>query len=124
MGELSKPQKFMLYSLGLCESQLNARFAGKPFEITMSKAAFIELARAAGMVSTKERALYKNLEGLEHRKLIAYDHKDLALTVRGKKVYDKLSMEFSPYITVSKLLDSQNVLKYSKKTKTVLARNV
>jgi hypothetical protein len=124
MGGLSKPQKFILFSLGECRSYCDKRFANKPLQIVMSKAAFIELARAAGFVEKKERALYKNLEALEIKKLISYKDKELVLTKRGWKHYEKLAKQLQPYISVSKLLDSQNVLKYSKKVKAILSRNL
>ena len=88
----------------------------------MSKAAFIDLARAAGMVKKKERALYKNLESLEEKKLIMYNHKSLALTPKGQKAYERVLNELAPYLSVSQLLTNQDVLRYTKKVKAVLAK--
>jgi hypothetical protein len=88
----------------------------------MSKAAFIELARAAGMVQKKERALYKNLEALEKQKLIMYENKNLALTPKGHRVYENVLGDLEPYLAVSQLLTSQDVLRYTKKVRAVLAK--
>src|SRR3990172_13376668 len=114
MGVLSKPQAFVLFALGRCYEECDRRFADKPLVVNMSKKAFIELARKAGMVSKGERAMYKNLEDLEEKKLVSYDNKSLKLTERGDKRFQELLSKIEPYLSVSLLLRSENVLKYTK----------
>ena len=114
MGGLSRPQAFVLFSLGRCYEECDRRFADKPLVVNMSKKAFIELARAASMVSKGERAMYKNLESLEEKKLLSYENKTLRLTSRGEKYFQELLSRIEPYLAVSLLLRSEDVLKYTK----------
>lgn len=111
---LSKPQAFVLFALGRCYEECDRRFADKPLVVNMSKKAFIELACAAGMVSKGERAMYKNLEDLEKKKLISYDDKSLRLTERGEKYFQGILSKIEPYLAVSLLLRSEDVLKYTR----------
>lgn len=111
---LSRPQAFVLFALGRCYEECDRRFADKPLVVQMSKKSFIELARAANMVSKGERAMYKNLEDLEAKKLISYDRKSLKLTERGEKRFQELLTKIEPYLSVSLLLRSEDVLKYTR----------
>jgi len=111
---LSKPQAFVLFALGRCYEECDRRFADKPLVVNMNKKAFIELARAANMVSKGERAMYKNLEDLEQKRLISYDNKSLRLTDRGESRFQEILSKVEPYLAVSLLLRSENVLKYTK----------
>jgi len=111
---LSKPQAFVLFALGRCYEECERRFADKPLVVNMNKKAFIELARAAGMVSKGERAMYKNLEDLEQKKLISYDDKSLRLTERGEIRFQELLSKIEPYLAVSLLLRTEDVLKYTR----------
>ncbi|MCX6708364.1 MAG: hypothetical protein NTW67_01795 [Candidatus Woesearchaeota archaeon] len=111
---LSKPQAFVLFALGRCYEECDRRFADKPLVVNMNKKAFIELARAANMVSKGERAMYKNLEDLEQKRLISYESKSLKLTDRGESRFQEILSKVEPYLAVSLLLRSENVLKYAK----------
>lgn len=111
---LSRQQAFVLFALGRCYEECDRRFSGKSLVVNMSKKAFIELSRAAGMVSKGERAMYKNLEDLEQKKLISYDSKTLKLTERGGKHFQDVLTKIEPYLAVSMLLRSENVLKFAK----------
>lgn len=114
MGVLSRPQAFVLFALGRCYEECDRRFADKPLVVQMSKKAFIDLAQAAGMVSKGERAMYKNLEDLEAKKLISYENKSLKLTARGERFFQELLSKIEPYLAISLLLRSENILKYTK----------
>ncbi len=114
MGGLSKPQAFVLFALGRCYEECERRFADKPLVVNMSKKSFIELARKACMVSKGERAMYKNLEDLEEKKLLSYENKSLKLTQRGERHFHELLGRVEPYLAVSLLLRSEDVLKYTK----------
>ena len=116
--DLSHPEAFILFSLGKFHEEANKSFAGKPLRVSMSKVAFIELAREAGIAHKSERALYKNLESLERRKLVFYSYKTLGLTAKGHQAYQKILKTIDPYFASSKLLAQG--LQYTKKAKTVL----
>jgi len=111
---VSKPQAFVLFALGRCYEECERRFADKPLKINMTKKAFIQLARVAGMVKKGERAMYKNLENLEKKKLIEYKNRSLKLTLRGEKHFHDILNKIEPYLSVSLFLHSENVLKYIK----------
>ena len=63
-------ERFMLYSLGEFCSQADKRVSNKPISLPISKVEFINVVMNANMTSKKERAIYKNLESLELKKLI------------------------------------------------------
>jgi len=95
---LSTPHKVMLYSLGQCYRQLNKRFDNAPLEVSISKVTFIEALFASGLLGKTERAMYKNLEFLERKKLIFYTQKELRFTERGYKQFLKLQATLQPYM--------------------------
>lgn len=118
---LSTQEEFILFSLGRCHAEANRRFGARPLSLNLSKAAFIDLAKHIGMVEKGERAMYRNLETLEQKKLISYRNKALILTDRGFAKYAMLLDELEPYVAVSRLLESLDVVKFAKKGKTVLS---
>jgi len=111
----------MLFTLGMSYRELNKHFAEKPIEITLSKLGFIELVHSAGIVDKKERAIYKNLEMLEKKKLIVYENKSVRLTPRGNNWFALAASEIEPYIAARDTLSAKDLLQYTKKIKTVLA---
>lgn len=48
------------------------------------------------------------------KKLISYDSKTLKLTERGGKHFQEVLTKIEPYLAVSMLLRSENVLKFAK----------
>ncbi len=117
---VTRVQAYILFALGTCYEECSKRFAGKPLAVSMNKAAFIQLARKANITAKKERALYKNLKALEDLKLVSYENKNLALTPKGRKVFERVRNDIMPYINVKKVLDSDNVLNYTTKAQTIL----
>src|ERR1041385_5250000 len=113
---LKSHERFIFFALGRCQFEAKKRFEGKPLSVSMSKAAFIELARAAGMVAKSPRAVYRNLEELEKRKYVDYQTRSLILTERGQKAYEKILTELLPYFTVAQIA-SNDVLKFTSKVK-------
>jgi len=111
---LSTQQAFVLFALGRCYEECEHRFSGKFLSIDLNKKDFISLSQKAGMVVKGERAMYKNLEDLEKSKLISYANKCLKLTSKGEKRYQDLLSRIEPYIAVSLLLRSDDILKYAK----------
>ncbi|MEM2916330.1 MAG: hypothetical protein QXT19_03170 [Candidatus Woesearchaeota archaeon] len=117
---VTRVQAYILFALGTCYEECSKRFAGKPMAVSMSKVAFIELARKANITAKKERALYKNLEALEDLKLISYENKNLALTEKGQRVFERIKKDLMPYINVKGVLTSDHVLNYTTKAQTIL----
>ena len=117
--KLSDQQKFILFALGKCYQKCNQSLKAKMLEASISKSAFIEIVGKAGITKKKERALYKNLESLEKSKLILYENKNLKLTERGKKVFDKLNNKLYPYFNLTHVIDSTDPLKLTSKAKAV-----
>ena len=105
-------QKFILFTLGSWHLEAQRKFSDKPIQVVISKAKFIEVARNAQFVTKQARALYKNLEDLEKRKLLSYDHKALALTSKGQKLFDRLYADLRPYVNVIHVLKQENPLSY------------
>lgn len=119
--QLSKVQQFMVFVLGLVYGALNKRLEGKPIEITLSKSAFIALVQSAGVVGKKARAIYKNLETLEEKKLIEYRNKSIHLTPKGKKWFEKAAAAVEPYVIAGEVLARADLLEHAPKTKTLLS---
>lgn len=97
---LTKTQQRILYSLGQCYQKLNQPFQDKPFKVFISKIAFIELLKQAEFIKKQERALYKNLELLEKKKLIQYPEKKIILTSRGQSTFNRIEKEICPFTEI------------------------
>ena len=113
-------QNFILFTLGRWYEQANEKIKGKPLEVCVSKKVFIELVTKAGIAEKQERALYKNLETLEKKKLIKYENKELMLTNKGKVLFEKLDKQVMPYISLYEKLKSKDPTSYTKKVQTIL----
>ena len=109
----------MLYSLGICYAEFEARFASRPMSFVMNKTDFIDLIHKAHIADKKDRAVYKNLQDLEEKKYVAYNNKTLALTAKGKKEFERIRAEILPYIDVTAIL-ADDILKYTEKRQTIL----
>lgn len=116
---VTKTQAFILFAVGNCYEECNKRFADSPISVKINKSMFIKLARKSKITRKKERALYKNLEALEKLKLLSYIGKNLSLTKKGQKTFERIKKDLGPYITVKQVL-SQDALQYTTKTQTVL----
>lgn len=95
---LAKTQQRILYSLGQCYQRFNQPYRDKPLKVLVSKIAFIELIKQANFIKKQERALYKNLEVLEKKKLIEYKDKKIRLTQKGQRFFNKIEREIKPFI--------------------------
>ncbi len=116
----TRTQNFMLFTLGKWYEEANKKIKGKPLEVCISKRVFIELVIKAGIAKKQERALYKNLETLEKKKLVRYENKELILTTKGKKLYEKLNKQIIPYINLYEKLKTKDPTSYTRKVQTVL----
>lgn len=115
-------ERFMLFVLGEFFTQACKRLDKAPLEISISKAEFISIVLKANMAAKKERALYKNLESLEFKGLIAYDSKNLRLTNKGKKTVGHIHSDLMPYFSVNNIIKSENTLKYARKAQTIFSK--
>ena len=112
-------QKFILYSLCSWIEEANKRIVDKQLQVSISKALFIEMVRNAGLAEKQKRALYKNLEALEKKRLISYNNKDLSLTSKGDSIYKKIYSDILPYFLVRDKLNGSRLTSYTKKVQTV-----
>ncbi len=108
--------------MGTFYAQFNKKFSDRQLELVVSKKSFIELARKARITKKKERALYKNFEILEKKKLIAYENRSLVLTEKGERLFEGLRENLEPYIKVSSILSSDDVLKYTRRAQTIFKK--
>jgi predicted transcriptional regulator len=122
MAQATNVQKFILFTLGSWYLEANRRFLDRQIEIVISKATFIDLVLRANLAQKQARALYKNLEDLEKRKLVSYAHKSLALTVKGQRLFEKIYHELRPYVNVIHALKQKDPFSYARPVQTVLSR--
>lgn len=97
MMKLTKSQRLILFALGHFYQHLNQPLAEKPVWVRTSKIAFIELLLKSQIITSQERALYKNLELLEKNKLIAYDHRMIKFTDLGFRILHKINKEITQF---------------------------
>jgi len=117
--ETTKTQNFMLFTLGKWYEESNKNLK-EPLEVCISKKIFIELVMNAGIAEKHERALYKNIESLEKKKLIGYDNKKLVLTKKGKVLFGRLDKDVMPYIKLYDKLKISCPTSYLKRVQTFL----
>lgn len=116
--ELSKVHCLMLFTLGSWYSSASKQLEGRPIELAVTKIVFIKALLNAGIAGKTERALYRNLEFLEKKKLVSYDNKVLRLTYRGRKRFEKIVDDVSPYLAVLKILSKSSPLSHTKQMQT------
>ena len=115
----TRVQNFILFTLGKWFEEANKKVKNSSLQVSISKKIFIELVKAAQFAKKQERALYKNLEILEKKKLIEYANKELKLTKKGKELYDDINKRLKPFFNVFKKLKDKNSISYTKKLQTV-----
>jgi len=115
----SRVQNFILFTLGKWFEEANKKIKEKPLKVSISKVSFIGLVKTANFAKKQERALYKNLEILEKKKLIEYKNKELELTKKGKELYEDINKRLKPFFNVFKKLKEKNPINYTKKVQTV-----
>ncbi len=115
----TRVQNFMLFTLGKWFEEANKKIKNKSLQVSISKKTFIEVVKTAKFAEKQERALYKNLEILEKKKLIEYKNKELDLTERGKKLYADINKRLMPFFNVFNKLKKKGPISYTKKIQTV-----
>ena len=99
---LTLVERLMLYALGQYYLSLNQPLMEKHLRLRTSKITFIEMLMNSNMVGKKERAIYKNLESLEKKKLIAYENKMIRLTEKGLEELRMINLEIDYYLEFKK----------------------
>jgi len=115
----TRVQNFILFTLGRWFEEANKKIKNKSLTVSISKKLFIELVKVAQFAKKQERALYKNLEILEKKKLIEYKNKELELTKKGKELYEDISKRLKPFFNVFKKLKEKDPIGYTKKVQTI-----
>jgi hypothetical protein len=105
---LSKTERLILYSLGQFYQSINQPLSEKHLKLRTSKIAFIELLLSSKTVSKQARTIYKNLEKLEEKKLIAYEKRMIKFTPIGIKILDKINTELYQFIDVKNYFKKPN----------------
>ena len=98
--KLTKTHRLILYALGQFYQQLNQPLKEKPLQLRTSKIAFITFLLHSGIITKHERALYKNLELLEKKKLITYDHRMIQFTEQGLDILEKIDSEIQQFVQI------------------------
>lgn len=104
--KLTTVQRLILYSLGEFYASLNQPLEKTPLQVRTSKIAFIELLLESGIITTKVRALYKNLESLEKKKLITYQNRMILFTNSGLKELKRLQKELQKFMQIKTYFQS------------------
>ena len=120
LNMITPVERYILYTLGEFCTQASQKLNDKPLELSISKAEFIATALKAKMTPKKERAVYKNLEALQAKKLIIYEEKNLKLTKKGRAEVCRINSELEPYLKIKETLKTENLLKYARKAQTTL----
>ncbi len=115
----TKVQNFILFTLGKWFEEANKKIKDKPLQVSISKTIFIDLVKTAKFAKKQERALYKNLEILEKKKLISYKNKELELTKKGKILYEDIDKRLEPFFNVFKKLKETDPTSYTRKVQTI-----
>ena len=97
---LNSSQKLIVYALSEFYNSLNQPLTEKPVHVRTSKITFIEHLLASKIITKQERAVYKNLELLEKKKLIQYDNKMIQLTEYGLKELQKMTIDLEQFAAV------------------------
>lgn len=114
---LTPPEKLILHSLGQFYISLNQPLIEKPVRVRTSKIAFIELILKSSVISKQARALYRNIEGLEKKRLLKYDNRMIAFTPKGLRELEKVRKEVRPFTDIEQYF--QKGVKPSRKLQTV-----
>lgn len=114
---LSKKHKFVLYALYQYITEANKLFASQSLEMSVSKIVFIGALKKTKIADKSERALYRNLEILEKKKLLKYENKFLKPTERGLKMFEAMNQEIFPFIHAVDVI-KKDALSMSKKAQT------
>jgi len=108
---LNKTERLILFSLGEFYGQLNQPLQEKPLKLRTSKVVFITFLLHSKIITTQERALYKNLELLESKKLISYEGRMIHFTNMGLEILERIRDEIEKFVQIKKFFVSKRKLR-------------
>lgn len=117
--ELTSKERLLIFALGIYLQDLKKRVESVNLDVAIQKSVFIDFVLKTRLFEKKERALYKNLENLEEKKIISYPAKRIVLTGKGVREYFKVQHSVMPYLTVYATLQQVNIVKETRKIQTV-----
>ena len=112
--KLSKPVKLMLFALGKYYQKASKRVI-PGFDVAIPKTDFIRLVKNSGIVAKTPRAIYRNLEILEKKRLITYQNRELFIAVRGFQMIKAIDREILPYQSIAEVIEKNKVIAITKK---------
>jgi hypothetical protein len=118
MGDVSEEEEYILYAIGQCYKAFNKRFNNQPLEVSISKSIFIDIMISSHSVEKKERALYKNLEGLEKKKYLKYNNKMLSFTRKGLDAFERIDKRIKRFEELLVHLQNPKTIQLHKKLQT------
>lgn len=98
--KLTKKTKLILFALYWYYKETNKKLKDRPLKLAISKVSFIDMIKKFELAKKQPRAIYKNLEALEKKKLILYKQKHLFITKKGIKFVKKILSNFESYLKV------------------------
>lgn len=117
--ELTTKEKLLVFALGIYLQNLQRKINTQDLDISIQKSVFIDFVLKTKLFEKKERALYKNLENLEKKKLLSYPVRRIVLTERGWKAYDKISESLKPYLIIRDMLSTETIVRGTRKIQTI-----
>lgn len=116
---LTKKTKLILFALYWYYKEHNTRLKDTPLRLAISKVSFIDMVKKFQLAKKQPRALYKNLETLEKKKLISYRQKHLFLTDKGRKYIEKIMKDVEPYLNIIEEIRDKSSKVKVKRTETI-----
>jgi hypothetical protein len=117
--DLTAKEKLLIFALGIYLKNLEKKVKAENLEISIQKSVFIDFVLKTKLFEKKERALYKNLENLEEKKLLSYPYHRILLTEKGWKDFLKIEGEVKPYLMIQDTLNKTNLVKETRRIQTV-----
>ena len=115
--DLTSKERLIIFALGIYLEAIKKKVSSD-LDVSIQKSVFIDFVIKTKLFEKKERAIYKNLETLENKRLLSYPNKRIILTERGAKAYEKVLEEARPYLTVYDTLRQTNIAKETKRIQT------
>ncbi len=98
--KLTAVHESVLYSLGQFYQSINQPLTEKPVRLRTSKIVFIEVLLQSKILPKQKRAVYKNLESLERKKLIEYYNHMIAFTPKGMRELQTINKRIRPFVDI------------------------
>lgn len=116
--KLTTKEKLLVFALGIYLQNLKKKVCCD-LDVSIQKSTFIDFVLKTKLFEKKERALYKNLENLEKKKLLGYPVKRIVLTEKGWKAYWRINDSVKPYLILQDALSTETIVKGTRKIQTI-----